>query len=373
MKKRYVVLIIIFILLTIIYSMLVCQRKTVIMPAEKQIIERAVIKMPDERSSYIIPVESEKTKTGTNYNIMVMKLDSAGNSLWVRTYGGGSYDWADAVIPLKDGGYIIVAKSYTFGEDYDGTYLLQIDARGNSKQVYRFNSDSGSTLNFKLKDGILEAGRAYSESDANYGVNIAKTDDAGDYKWIKTFGNNYLDWGYTAIATKDGHFVTEGDSEDNTKKNNADIFVFERDKDGNYKWSKCFGGNKYDHGYGLSLCKDGGFLISGLTFSYGAGNDDMYVIRTDASGNSLWAKTYGGAGYDRAYDAVETSDNGVMIAGTTLDESCGYKARIIKTDSEGNTIWSREYGTQGDSAAHSIALTDDGGYIVAGATNASWK
>ena len=350
---------------------MICARKDAgpVFKETKHIKSPKKYDITNPKRDYMMPMKKNKGGVNNGYDIMVMKLDADGNSIWSRAFGGQYYDWADLIVPVKDGGYVLVAKTYSFGEAYEGVYILKLDSKGNSTDVYRFDTPFDKSLTFALDSGRLEAGRTYTDTDKNYGVNLECMDAGGEYKWIKTFGNNYFEWGYTAVSAKGGCFVTTGQPENTGEQDLEDVFVYERDKDGNYVWYKRFGGNKYDRGYSISAVKEGGYIVSGLSCSYGNGYDDAYLIRLDADGNSLWARTYGGENHDRAYSSEETKDGGFITAGSSMsyNKKDKFEMYVFKTDADGNTQWMRTYGSDQDSAAYSVAVTKDGGYVVAGA------
>src|ERR1035437_416204 len=371
MSKRRLTAVLTAVILVIFLFMLLCGRKAV-KPVLKKItgiISPLKHGISSAKRDYMLSREKPSGNVNHNYNILVIKLDSQGNSQWSRTYGGAYYDWADQIVPVKDGGYVIAAKTYSFGEDYEGIYFLKIDSKGNSTDVYRFDGACDTVLNFALDSGHLEAGRTYTDTGDNYGLNLANVGPDGEYKRIKTFGNNYFEWGCTAISTKEGNYVTIGQPENIVERDLEDVSVYERDKEGNYKWNRRFGGDKYDRGYSISALKEGGYIISGLSCSLGKGMDDAYMIKLDEKGNSIWAKTYGGEDHDRAYAAEETNDKGFIMAGSTMsyNNKGNFEMCVVKTDADGNTQWVKTYGGAGDYAAYSVAVAKDGGYVVAGA------
>ncbi|RLF80741.1 hypothetical protein DRN32_02420, partial [Thermococci archaeon] len=108
------------------------------------------------------------------------------------------------------------------------------------------------------------------------------------------------------------------------------------DSNGNLEWAKTFGGGGYDYAYSIQQTSDGGYIVGGYTYSFGAGNTDFLVIELDSNGNLEWAKTFGGGGYDYAYSIQQTSDGGYIVAGRADFGAGGYDFLVIKLDSNGN-------------------------------------
>jgi hypothetical protein len=322
-----------------------------------------------ERRDYVItmPQPGEKKKQ-YNYSIYLIKADASGNTMWIRSYSTGNNDWAEAVYSLDDGGAIVAARSYSPEEGYLGMYVLKVGPDGGKISLTWLNDVKEGELKEKSGDCVITAGRAYTGGAAG-GVYIAGTGKDGNYKWVRNFGSGYFEWGYTALWVKDGHYVTIAQDDDPSIAN-EDFVIVQRDSQGKYDWTRRFGGDKFDRGYSIEPVKSGGFIAAGLTYSYGAGNDDAYIIRLDDDGAKIWEKYYGMQGHDRAYDAVEAPDGGFLVAGTTDSTGAGnYDAYIIKLDADGNLIWQKTFGGVFDDTAHAIAVTNDNGFIAAGATD----
>ncbi len=148
-----------------------------------------------------------------------------------------------------------------------------------------------------------------------------------------------------------------------------DVFLMKVGETGEMLWTKTYGGAGNDHGWAVRQTVDGGFVIVGFTDSFGAGALDVCLIKTDAEGNELWSKTFGGSGEEYGWDVRTTSDNGFIIAAQTNSMGNGeIDAWLIKTDSEGNEEWSKNYGGDKVDRIFSVQQTNDDGYIAAGIT-----
>jgi hypothetical protein len=186
--------------------------------------------------------------------------------------------------------------------------------------------------------------------------------------FAKTYGGTDFDHGKSLIQASDGGYVVAG----NTRSwggGNYDLLVMRTDASGNFQWARTFGGASSDDSYGVVQAPDGGYAVCGSWNTSVMSSTDILFFKLDASGNLLWAKQMGGANEDQALSVILTSDGGYALAGVTQSYGAGGQDFIIvKTDSLGSVTWARTFGGSGTDGAWSIARASDGGYVVAGWT-----
>jgi len=187
-------------------------------------------------------------------------------------------------------------------------------------------------------------------------------------KFAKTYGGTYYDRAYSVRQTSDGGYIVAGWTW-SFGGGGPDFFLIKTDASGNVQWAKTYGGTGDDRAYSVQQTSDGGYIVAGYTYSLGAGGRDFFLVKTDANGNLQWAKTYGGTGIDSTISVQQTSDGGYIVAGWTDSFGAGsWDILLIKTDANGNVQWAKTYGGTDWDFAYSVQQTSDGGYIVAGIT-----
>ena len=181
----------------------------------------------------------------------------------------------------------------------------------------------------------------------------------GGYDWNKTFGGSMMDRGYSVRQMQDGGYIIVGDTSSFTGSwVNSDVWLIKTDSRGKMEWNKTFGGIHSDRGFSVQPTLDGGCIIIGEKGFDEPKFDDIWLIKTDSSGNEEWNKTFGGNGRDIGFSVQQTSEGGYIILGFRASHG----AWLIKTDSNGNKEWDKTYGGFG----YSVQQTSDGGYIFTG-------
>jgi hypothetical protein len=306
--------------------------------------------------------------------MVIFVANSSGTStvMWTRTYGGPYTDWAYSVIQTSDGGYALAGhtNSYSAGGQPDA-WLVKTNSSGNM-QWNKTYGGSGADWAYSViqtsDGGYALAGSTNSSGAGEADFWLVKTDSSGNMQWNKTYGGTSYDWAHSVVQTTDGGYALAGGTT-SFGAGEADFWLVKTDSSGNMQWNKTYGGPKFDFAQSLIQTSDGGYALAGYTYSYGAGDYDFYLVKTDGSGNMQWSKTYGGTKTEVAYSVVQTTDGGYALAGETDSYGAGnYDFWLVKTDSSGNQQWSKTYGGASDDVVFSVIQTSDDGYALLGYT-----
>ncbi|MDD2890240.1 MAG: carboxypeptidase regulatory-like domain-containing protein [bacterium] len=304
-------------------------------------------------------------------DIYLVRVNSSGDTLWTRTYGGANDDNGYSVQQTFDGGFIVGGYRYT--GDYK-TYIIKTNSSGDTLWTRDFGVDScnvdSSYLLIQCADsGFIIAERVWKEISTDGYIYLIKTNSSGDTIWTKTYsGANWKDvyLGASAQQTQDGGFIVTGSKGSGT----CDVILIKLDSLGDTLWTKIFGGSDRDYGYSVQQTFDGGFIVTGWTWSFGAGSfSNMYLIRTDSLGDTLWTRFLGGTDYEKGYSVQQTFDEGFIVAGVTNSFGAGnYDTYLIKTNSSGDSLWTKTFGGTTADYGSSVQQTEDGGFVVLGYT-----
>lgn len=301
------------------------------------------------------------------WEVYLFKVDAAGNKLWEKTFGGSGADRGKSGQQTNDGGYIIVGSTESYGAGESDVYLIKTDESGNMLWEKTFGGklgDYGKSVRQADDGGYIILGTTESFSSGLTEVYLIKTDAGGMMQWEKALGSIIMYEGGSLIQARDGGYILTGAIEP-SNKDFSDVCLIKTDGSGNKLWERTFGGDRYETGRSVQQTGDGGYIIVGCTYSFGAGNEDVYLIKTDSSGNKLWERTIGGSLSDDGWSVQQTIDGGYIIAGDTVSVLGYHKVYIVKTDSEGNLLWDMTLGNEFDKA-NSVQQTSDGGYIIGG-------
>jgi hypothetical protein len=307
------------------------------------------------------------------FYILISILDVKGqvDTLWAKKYVGTDQDRSYAVQQTAEGGYVIIGTTESFGAGNSDVWLIKTNSFGNILWTKTFGGtqqESGYSGQQTLDGGYIITGYTNSFGVGESDVWLIKTDSFGDTIWTKTFGGSSIDYGASVQQTIDGGYVIAGYTY-SFGVGNCDAWLIKTDSLGNALWIQTYGGAGEDYANSVEQTIDGGYIITGDFFGP-AGSHDIWLIKTDTSGDTLWTKTFGGVGNDNSFSVCQTSEGGYIIAGNT--ESFGAvltDVLLIKTDAFGDTLWTKTFGWSGYDVSFEIQRTADSGYIIVGATD----
>jgi hypothetical protein len=284
----------------------------------------------------------------------LLKTDSAGELMWSFTYGerkdrrakkkdgsgNGGYD----LIQTRDSGYLLIGETHGFGAGIADVYVVRVNVNGDTLWSYAYGGareDYGYAVIEGFDDNFLVAG--YTES---YGAGIRDgyllmLDEAGDTLWTRTVGSSSVDGLFDVIRTKDSCYLALGYT---LESGNADILLIKLDRNGNTIWLNTYGGQKNDFGYAMIESADTSLISAGNTESFGQGFQDAYVLRINANGVVEWSKTYGGVDYE-SVNSIDIDEKGFVLVGQTKSFGAGWEdIYALRINANGDTLWTRTYG-----------------------------
>ena len=253
--------------------------------------------------------------------VLCFNLYGQKDTAYIHTFGGIQNDGCKQVQPTPDGGYIMIGTTSSFGAGNTDFYAI-------------------------------------------------KTDSLCNFKWSKCYGGPLNEEGFSVTTTLDKGYAFVGFT-NSYGAGGYDVFLVKTDSMGNQKWQKTYGGSNWDFGYSIQQLKDSGYVICGLTYSYGSVNGSMYIIRTDKMGDTLWTRTVGDSDYTIGNALTVFEDSLFIIAGASTSYHIGdTNAVLVEINDKGTIKWTKKFGgDSNDFRFNSIHITPDKGLLMYGTTD----
>lgn len=325
-----------------------------------------------ERDTYLIG-ECVKSINGTvcwdmwpPYVIFwLIKTDAKGNKQWETNLTiKGKNDNIAVVAQTSDGGYILLTTTNSYGKGYFKyswlSYLIKMSSNGTEQWNRTFGKDI--FVDF-FRQEIKGNETIYGAKKYDYANSVQETQDRGyilagsNAMLFKISADGNEEWNATIEGrkdeqvssiqqTEDGGYILTGRTPQNATY--GDIFLIKTDDSGKKQWNRTFGGVKDESVADIEMTSDGGYLLAGRTSSYGSGNFDAWLIKTDENGDEQWNRTFGGNRTDQASSVYQTRDGGYIVSARTNSYGAGdYDAWLIKVENDENDAVSSQKSIAG--------------------------
>lgn len=272
----------------------------------------------------------------------VVRIDANGDTLWTRSYNLGGDDRAEAVVQGSDGDLYVAGTMYSSMMRLVRHNILT----GDTVWTRRYLNTQIARAIRQTADGGFALGGVGNYSGAGDQFVLLRTNANGDSLWSRKFGGPYAEDCLALCVMDDGGFALTGMKE--ITDNNREAWLVRTDANGDSLWAHFYGGSGNDYGYGLTRTSDGGFAIAGCTGSWGAGDLDYWLVKTDADGAMEWNRTYGYTRADFCYSVQQLPDNGYILGGhTSISGATDYDVWLVRTNAAGDTLWTKKFGTPG--------------------------
>ena len=309
---------------------------------------------------------------GSVYNgndALVIKLDSAGTIEWAKTYGGSGGDGATYIEQTLDSGYMVSAV-YTIGIN-SLSWLLRLDINGDTLWTKTLSLGSGST-NVAANNSMASINNSIYALTGYY-ASLSQTTSAYFISYLsngvlltsKTYPTPFSSDGEAICRSYNYGFALTGQY--GTSSSTADVYLIRTDPYGDTLWTKTYHNSQGSVGRSVASTMDNGFVIAGATYNVNFSKYNLYIIKTDTIGDTLWTKQYGGSTACYANSVEQIIDGGYIVVGRIVNGNpINGDVYLVKLDANGDTLWTRQFGGTNEDEGIFVRQTADGGYIIVG-------
>ena len=296
---------------------------------------------------------------------------SGGNVLGMNAYAGPSTEYANGLVRTQTGGYALAGATDSKGAGSADAWLIVTDAAGKPlwDKTYGDSAEDYANAIVAMADGgFVLAGSTQSKGNGSYDFWTWRTDATGKVVWEKAWLGPGSDAATSLAVTGDGGVIVAGSSEDS---DHADAVLVRYGADGSELWHKSYGGNGYQHASQVVTTADGGFAFVGDTNAEGAGLSDFWLVEVDGNGVMQWHATYGGSYRElgRALAIVAGDGGGFVLTGTIESKPDQWDCWVARVDANGKQMWDATFGGPLRDACFAVAILPDGGFSLTGHKN----
>jgi Secretion system C-terminal sorting domain len=292
---------------------------------------------------YIVSGDAAFNGFSGEIDFYLIKLTATGDTSWTKTYGGNGFESAFAVRQTSDGGYIMCGQTPAFGTNNFKAYLIKVNTTGDitwSKAYDSYGYATGKDVQQTADGGYIFLGETDIDFDGSGDLYLIKTDALGNPTWSRAIGAADTEEASEVKQTPDGGYIVTG-SAYGAGSLSRDMLLLKTNSLGVTEWAKTYGSTVNEVSRSVTLTTDGGYAICGSSWGFNADEDyEVYVVKTNASGVVQWSRTYGGPSLygDYGFSIQQTNDNGYIITGEAYSFGIGIKnIYLIKTDATGDS------------------------------------
>ncbi len=317
----------------------------------------------------LVMVGNTTVSDGT-LDVWLLKCSIDGDTLWSRKFGGGGDDNGWSVTETADGGFIIVGFTTSFGASQNDVLLIRTDADGNElwhKTIGGEGDDIGWSVAIDGDGGYVIAAQTDSYGTGDLDAFLIKTASDGEVTWQKTYGGSAVDRVFGVALAGDGSILLAGLTY-SWGEGDRDAYLLRTDRPGTLLWQKTYGGPGFDNAHSVLVNRDDQIILVGYGDHWNAaGKRDFFLKRIRLDGSTEWTETYGGRENDHAMTAFQTSDGGYVLTGYTFSFGKGDSdVYVVRTDSLGKALWTRNYGSTDAESGYDIIQSRTGGFFLTG-------
>ncbi len=303
-------------------------------------------------------------------------LPAAGQTTWAMIYGGSYDDVCYSARQISEGGFVGTGVTYSYGNQGQ-VYLFRTDSLGNqlwARALGGGSDDAGQSVLQTNDGGFLVAGwtKSYGPGTPTYAnIYLIKTNISGDTLWTKRYGGAEEDCGYSLQTTTDGGFIIAGSTK-STGAGEEDMYCIKTDSAGDTAWTGAYGGAATDKAQAIAGATTGGYLLAGNTFSFGPGTSDSsngYLVRIDDNGDTLWTRFFGGIGNDGFHGVCAVPGGGFVAVGWSSGSGVSVDMFLVRVNDNGDSLWTKLIGGAGHDDGFGVEPTSDGGFVIGGFTD----
>lgn len=295
------------------------------------------------------------------------EINGEGNEIWQRTYGTANIDVALSLTQTLSGGYLLCG--YGDGQ-FNNAMTIRTADNGDSlsSSIFGTGGQNGLTQIIQTRDGGFALAGFKTVSGTNRDFWLIKLTAQGDSLWSRTYGGAGDEWCGGLVQTVDGGYALFGETQ-SIGAGEYDVWLVRTDAAGEVLWSRSYGSALDDRGSrGILQTADGGFALAGYVWDSEANSSSYTLLRVDANGVGLWSKSYAAGRNDWVNTLCPGQNGGFLVGGSRADEDTDWVplGLLIRVDDEGDSLWSIEFEETSHVSISNVQLTADGGYVVAG-------